>query len=397
MFERILTQAIKKAAESFYAVSIVGPRQSGKTTLLKHLFNDYNYLNLEDPDTLAKIKLDPRGFFQNTTKKWIIDEAQEYPELFSFLLSFIDGNKIMGQFILSGSKNFLLLEQISQSLAGRIAVLELMPLCYPEFSSEKNYRNKTIWDIIYQGTYPGLYDNKAPTDLWYKSYVTTYLQRDVRQILKVKDLSQFHLFLKLCAGRHGQLINLSDLGAACGASHTTMNEWINILELSYIVFRLHPYYKNFDKRLVKSSKLYFYDPGLVCYLLGIESAEHAQIHESRGALFEGYVISEIAKLYMAQGKTPPLYFWNSNKGFEIDLLVENAGTLSALEIKSSSTFSNSFMKQLNQWKALGKEAENSNCFIVYSGKESLDIQDKRLISYKDLNAYFPEGLSSFSN
>jgi predicted AAA+ superfamily ATPase len=389
MFQRILSTEIKKAAESFYAISVVGPRQSGKTTLLKHLFGDYHYLNLEEPDILEKIRLDPRGFFQNTQKKWIIDEAQEYPELFSFLLGFIDQNKIMGQFILSGSKNFILLEKISQSLAGRIAILELMPLSYPEFISEEIYKNKSIWEIIYQGTYPGPYSNKTPTDLWYKSYVTTYLQRDVRQIIQIKDLSKFHLFLKLCAGRHGQLINFSDIGSACGVSHTTIAEWLNILELSYITFRLQPYYKNFNKRLVKTPKLYFYDPGLVCHLLGIESPDHAQIHEARGALFEGYIISEIAKLYMSHAKTPPIYFWNINRGFEIDLLVEKSGGLCALEIKSSATFSKDFFKQLNKWKALGKESENSDCFIVYSGDTSSDIQDKKLISYKTLNTYFP--------
>ncbi len=389
MFQRTLRKEIKKASESFYAISVVGPRQSGKTTLLKLLFKDYHYLNLEDPDTLEKIQLDPRGFFQNTQKKWIIDEAQEYPELFSYLLGFIDENKIIGQFVLSGSKNFLLLEKISQSLAGRIAILELMPLTYSEFISESTYKSKNIWEIIYHGTYPGPYRNRTPTDMWYKSYVTTYLQRDVRQILQVKDLSKFYLFLKLCAGRHGQLINLSDIGSACGVSHTTISEWINILELSYIIFRLQPYYKNFNKRLIKTPKLYFYDPGLVCHLLGIESGEHAQMHEARGALFEGYIISEVAKLYMSHAKIPPIYFWNSNKGFEIDLLVEKSGTLSALEIKSSATFSKDFLKQLDKWKKLGKEAKDSDCFIVYSGDNVSEIQNKKLISYKHLNTFFP--------
>ena len=296
---------------------------------------------------------------------------------------------LIGQFILAGSKNFLLLEKILQSLAGRIAILELMPLTYLEFISESTYKSKNIWEIIYHGTYPGPYRNRTPTDMWYKSYVTTYLQRDVRQILQVKDLSKFYLFLKLCAGRHGQLINLSDIGSACGVSHTTISEWINILELSYIIFRLQPYYKNFNKRLIKTPKLYFYDPGLVCHLLGIESGEHAQMHEARRALFEGYIISEVAKLYMSHAKTPLIYFWNSNKGFEIDLLVEKAGTLSALEIKSSATFSKDFLKQLDKWKKLGKEAKDSDCFIVYSGDNVSEIQNKKLISYKHLNTFFP--------
>ncbi len=386
MFSRALSSEIKAAADSFYAVSVVGPRQSGKTTLLKYLFPKHYYLNLEDPDTLEKVKSDPRGFFQDTTQKWIIDEAQEYPELFSYLLGFIDHNKVKGQFILSGSKNFLLLEQISQSLAGRVAIMELLPLTYSELKSDGDYANSNIWDLIYQGSYPGPYHDKVRTDLWYKSYVTTYLQRDVRQLIRVKDLSKFHLFLKLCAGRHGQLINLSELGAACGISHTTVGEWINLLELSYIIFRLQPYYKNFNKRLVKSPKLYFYDSGLVCHLLGVETGEHAKLHAARGALFEGYVISEVMKQYFSKAKTPNLYFWNSHKGFEVDLLIEKADTLTAVEIKSSATFSSSFLRQLKKWKELDGVPDNSPCYVAYSGDESFQVNDIQVISYEALES-----------
>ena len=385
MFKRNLRNTLTKAAQSFYAVSVVGPRQSGKTTLLKDLFKDHQYLNLENPDTLEKVKADPRGFFQNSDKKWIIDEAQEYPELFSYLLGFIDENKIPGQFILSGSQNFLLLEKISQSLAGRVAILELLPLTHQEFTADPQYAHHSLWDILYQGTYPGPYSNQTPTDLWYKSYVTTYLQRDVRQVIQVKDLSKFHLFLKLCAGRHGQLLNLTDIGNACGISRSTVSEWLNLLELSYITFRLQPYYKNFNKRLVKTPKLYFYDPGLVCHLLGIESAEHVQMHEARGALFEGYIITDIAKAYMIQGKQPPLYFWNNNKGFEVDLIVEKGSHLHAVEIKSSATFSTDFLRQLDKWRTLGPETQNSPCSLIYSGDETFDILGKKVISYRDLN------------
>lgn len=389
MFQRTLSQSILQASQSFYAIAVVGPRQSGKTTLLKHLFPTHQYLNLEEPDTLEKIKLDPRGFFQNTEKKWILDEAQEYPELFSYLLGFIDQHRMMGQFIISGSKNFLLLEKISQSLAGRIAIMELLPLTYTELATYGDDAQKNIWEIIYQGSYPGLYSNKTPPSLWYKSYVTTYLQRDVRQIIQVRDLSKFHLFLKLCAGRHGQLINLTELGSACGVSHTTVSEWLNLLELSYITFRLQPYYKNFNKRLVKTPKLYFYDSGLVCHLLGIENGAHTQMHEARGALFEGYVISEVAKQYMNCARTPPLYFWNHNKGFEIDLLVERPSNLCALEIKSSATFSKDFLKQLDQWALLDPSVANSERYVVYSGLEEMNVQDKKITSYRDIGKYFP--------
>ena len=196
MFVRDLGKQILKASASFFALAVVGPRQSGKTTLLKFLFSDYRYINLEDSDTLQIIKADPRGFFSNVSTKWIIDEAQEYPELFSYLLGCIDNNKLKGQFVLSGSKNFLLLEKISQSLAGRVAVFELLPLTYKELATSGDFVQKSIWHLIYGGSYPGPYHDNIDTELWYKSYMTTYLQRDVRQLIRVKDLSKFHLFLQ---------------------------------------------------------------------------------------------------------------------------------------------------------------------------------------------------------
>ncbi len=348
------------------------------------LFPDYTYLNLEDPDTLERLKVDPRGYFAKPTGRWIIDEAQEYPELFSYVLGFIDKYKVKGQFILSGSKNFLLLDQISQSLAGRIAVLELLPLTYTELKSNGKYADASIWELIYRGTYPGPYKDQADTPLWYKSYVMTYLERDIRQILKVKDLAKFHLFLRLCAGRHGQLLNLSELGAACGISHTTASEWLNLLEASYITFRLQPYYRNFNKRLVKSPKLYFYDSGLVCHLLGIESSQHEELHATRGALFEGYIISEVVKQFVACAKTPPVYFWSSHKGFEVDLLIEQAELLKAIEIKSSATFTRDFLKQLTRWMQLEKNKVRSKPYIIYAGDESFETSGMQVVSYKDL-------------
>jgi len=384
MFTRQLGTKIQDASQMFYAVAVVGPRQSGKTTLLRHLFPDYHYLNLEDPDTLEKLKLDPRAFLSDKKKQYIIDEAQEYPDLFSFLLGIIDQNKIKGQFILSGSQNFTLMENISQSLAGRVAVLELLPLMFDELKSYGSFAEANIWKLVFQGSYPGPNYDGVETSLWYKSYLQTYLQRDVRQVLNVRDLSQFHLFLKLCAGRHGQLLNLSELGSECGISHTTAKQWINILEASYVLFRLQPYYKNFNKRLVKTPKLYFFDSGLVCHLLGIESGEHAQLHVSRGALFEGYVVSEIAKHFYARAKTPELYFWNHHKGFEIDVLLEKQGIPTAIEIKSSSTFSSDFLTQLKKWEKLSAQNKVTS-YVIYSGTESFDIQDYHVLSYRALS------------
>jgi len=387
MFKRLLSSEILDAARAFYALAVVGPRQSGKTTLLKSLFPHYRYVNLEEPDTLARIQLDPRGFFDNATERWIIDEAQEYPELFSYLLGIIDTHKIKGQFILSGSKNFVLLEKISQSLAGRIAILELLPLTYSELTTEGTYTNAPVWDLLYQGSYPGPYHDGAKTELWYKSYLTTYLHRDVRQLLQVKDLSQFHLFLKLCAGRNAQVLNHSELGSICGVSHSTIKSWINILELSYIIFIVPPYYKNFNKRIVKSAKLYFYDPGLVCHLLGIESGTHLALHADRGAIFEGYIISEIVKHFCAKAKKAPLYFWGSQNGFEVDLLIERGASLQAVEIKSSATFNTDFLVQLKKWQQLTETSISSQKYLIYSGAESFTASEISVVSYRDIETY----------
>lgn len=208
-------------------------------------------------------------------------------------------------------------------MAGRIAVLELLPLSYKELTTFGNYAEKPIWDLVYHGLYPGTFVNNTPIDMWHKSYITTYLERDVRQLLQVKDISKFHLFLRLCAGRNAQIRNMSEIASACGTSHTTIGKWLSILEASYIIFRLQPYYQNFNKRLVKSPKLYFYDSGLVAHLLGIDSAKHAEVHSARGSLFEGFVISEVYKQIVSQGKTPNIFFWNAHKSFEVDLLVDS--------------------------------------------------------------------------
>lgn len=385
MFQRALTPTLLEASRTFYAVALTGPKQSGKTTLLQYLFPEYTYVNLEELDTLERIKNDPRGFFQNTQQKWIIDEAQEYPELFSYLLGFIDNNKIFGQFILSGSQNFTLSEKISESLAGRIAILELPPLTYAELNSAQDLSNTTIWDIIYQGTYPGPYHTQAKTNLWYTNYLKTYLQHEVQNFIKVKDLSKFHLFLKLCASQHGKRINFLEMGAACGVSHTTIPAWLTVLEKSYIIFKLQPYYyKIGNARLIKTPKLYFYDPGLVCHLLGIESAEHAQLHASRGALFEGYVVSEIVKQHLSQGKTPNIYFWKNNHGFEVDLLIETPHGINAVEIKSSAIFNKEVTYQLHCWKKLTHTKLNNTYSIVYAGKETFNIQDQTILAYTDL-------------
>ena len=388
MLLRLIKPLLISSAEGFYAISLVGPRQSGKTTLLKMLFPDHQYINLEEPDTLARAKADPRGMLSDTRQAYFFDEAQEYPDIFSYLLSMIDQEKINGQFILSGSQNFMLLDSISQSLAGRVAVLELLPLAYKEVISTDVYKSLSIWDFIYRGSYPALYQSSQVVDLWYRSYVKTYIQRDVRQLLNVRDVTQFYLFLRLCAARNGQIVNVSELSGMCGVSHATICDWFAVLETSYIVFRLQPYYRNFNKRIVKSFKLYFYDMGLVCHLLGIESSEHASIHASRGALFEGVVIGEVVKLCASKGQVPNLYFWCNQNGFEVDLLIERGDMLHAIEIKSSATFSPNFLKGLKRWQGLVSQDVKTKTWVVYGGDQSFVHGDSEVLSCRDIHRLY---------
>ena len=281
-------------------------------------------------------------------------------------------------------QNFLLSQHISQTLAGRVAILELLPLSYQEF---KPFKSVSLWQYLFQGSYPRPYQENLDTDLWFNAYVRTYLERDVRDIIHIKDLSQFQLFLRLCAGQHGQQLNLTTLAQACGISQTTAHTWLNILEASYIVFKLRPYFNNFKKRLVKTPKLYFYDSGIVCRLLGLQSPEQLLIHSSRGAIFEGFIISEIVKAFFAEGKTAPIYYWRDHSGHEVDLLVDYGGKLLAFEMKSSMTLTRDLVKGLQQWHTIS-EFPPEYGHIVYAGDEKLKFQEWSILpwqyDFKDL-------------
>ncbi len=378
MFNRLLTPTLKKAVQSFPVTALTGPRQSGKTTLLQSTFPDYHYVSLESPDKLLQIQDDPRGFLTQTSKPWIIDEAQRFPPLFSYIQEYADTQKKAGHFILSGSQNFLLSQHISQTLAGRVAILELLPLSYQEF---KPFKSVSLWQYLFHGSYPRPYQENLDTDLWFNAYVRTYLERDVRDIIYIKDLSQFQLFLRLCAGQHGQQLNLTTLAQACGISQTTANTWLNILEASYIVFKLRPYFNNFKKRLVKTPKLYFYDSGIVCRLLGLQSPEQLLIHSSRGAIFEGFIISEIVKAFFAKGKTAPIYYWRDHSGHEVDLLVDYGGKLLAFEMKSTMTLTKDLVKGLQQWHAIS-ELPHECGHIVYAGDEKLKFKEWSILPWQ---------------
>jgi len=349
---------------------------------------------LESPDILERITEDVREFFSDTNKNWIIDEAQHSGKLFSYLQEFIDDPKRNNHFILSGSQNFLLQKNISQSLAGRIGIYELLPLTYDEFKTHPNLPNFSLWEYLFQGQYPRPYHENLPATKWLESYIKTYIERDVRIIENIKDLSKFRLFIKLCAGYHGQQFNALQVSIDCGISQTTVQNWLSILEASFVLFRLQPYYKNYKKRLVKTPKLYFYDSGIVCYLLGIDSAEHLHIHSARGAIFEGFVISEFIKQIKNSGQSKGTYYWRTNGGAEIDFLIDS-NPIKIIEIKSSVTFQKSFIDKILDWQLLAED--NAEGALVYAGDENFKFKNIDIVPWNKTSLLTPTNLMPILN
>lgn len=366
MIPRKAQQELKYLAAIFKAVAVIGPRQSGKTTLVRHLFAEKPYANLENPDTRQFAAEDPRGFLENYPNGAIFDEVQRVPELFSYLQEILDNQQQNGNYILTGSNNFLLQENISQSLAGRVGYLELLPLSLQEIDTG----NKTADELLLAGGYPSIYQQNLPPSKWYANYIRTYVERDVRQIKNIGNLQKFEKFLRLCAGRVGQLLNMSSLSVEVGVDVKTIDSWLSILETSFVVFRLQPFHKNYNKRIVKMPKLYFYDVGLACALIGIENTNQLQLHPFRGALFENLVILEALKQRLNAGKPAHLSFWRDNVGHEIDLLINTPSALIPIEIKSGKTITSEYFKGLKFWN---KITETEGGKIVYNG----DIAQKR--------------------
>jgi len=350
-------------------VAVTGPRQSGKTTLVRTVFSQKTYVSLEDPDKLELISSDPRGFLQNFPDGAVIDEAQKFPALFSYLQSLVDREKKTGLFILTGSQHFGLLSGISQSLAGRVGLLELLPFSLSELQSAR-IPIPELPALLFQGLYPALYDRRVASAAWHGNYVMTYLERDVRNILNVRNLGVFQKFLRMCAARVGQLLNLSSLAADCGITHNTAQSWLSVLEASYIVFLLRPHFRNFGKRLVKAPKIYFYDPGLAAWLLNIQDHKHLAIHPQRGGLFECLIISELLKERFNRALTSNLYFWRNNLGDEIDVLLDQGTSLVPVEIKSGETLNPDAFKGLRKWRKISADAAGS-AFLIYGGKEKM--------------------------
>lgn len=382
MFKRMIADTLRNAASTFPATVLTGPRQSGKTTLLKTLFPERRYINLENPDTLLMMREDPRGILSENGD-WIIDEVQNMPELLSFIHGMIEDNPKPGRFILSGSQNLLLLEAVSETLAGRAAILELLPLSYSEYLTHENFPSLDLWEFIFYGGYPRPYQEKLDFSQWYSSYIKTYLERDVRRVTKVGDLTKFQLFMRVCAGRHAQELNLSEMASSCGITVPTAISWLSVLEACYIIHKLPPYFKNFNKRIVKTPKLYFYDSSLVCRLIGLTSPSQLREREFAGPLFEGFVIAEYLKMYFAIGLSIPMYFWKQHQGLEIDLLIEIGGKLRALEMKSSATYDSKYLATLKKWQEMtGSNPEN--CFLVYGGKEKFTQHCIHVCPWNDL-------------
>ncbi len=359
-------RTLARLARGFPVVGITGPRQAGKTTLARMSFPDKPYVSLEDPDELDFAHADPRGFLARFPDGAILDEAQRCPKLFSYLQGVVDRHRVMGEFVLTGSQQFGLRAGISQSLAGRIGMLHLLPLSLRELRAWRSDGEETLDACMFRGFYPPLHVRDVLPGDWHASYVQTYVERDVQQLLRVRDLEQFRLLLRLCAGRAGNLLNLSGLGNDAGVSHNTVREWISVLEASYILFRLPPHHRNFSRRLLKSPKIYFYDTGLLCWLLGIRAADQLATHPLRGAIFENFVISELVKHEYARGDLPPFYYWRDRSGLEIDLLVERGGRLVPIEIKSGRTITPDFFRGLKRWRALAGEVAGEG-MLIYGG------------------------------
>jgi len=384
LIQRHLTSALRQAAQRYPIVTLTGPRQSGKTTLVRATFPMHPYISLEDPDRRAFALEDPRGFLRQFDRGAVLDEVQRVPDLFSYLQTNVDADDTPGRFILTGSQNFLLMQKISQSLAGRSAILHLWPFTRSELLDRESLAPRSIgralprshttgddlFDVMWRGFYPRIHDKQLPAQDWLANYTRTYIERDVRQLLNVGDLETFGRFLRFCAGRSGQLLNISSLAADCGVTHSTARRWLSVLEASFLILLLRPHFRNFNKRLVKSPKLYFLDPGLLCYLLQIRSADELRFHAARGAVFETFVISELFKDIQHRAEQLSLYFWRDSTGHEIDLILDQGSHLTAIEIKSGETRAADFFDPLRFWRALPDQTE-APAALVYGGSESL--------------------------
>lgn len=377
--ERDLATTLLDASQYFPVLCVTGPRQSGKSTLIKHIFNGYRRFTLEDYDVRSIAQNDPLGFLNQTNGGMIIDEVQRVPELLSYIQGIVD-DRPERRFVLSGSSNFLLLKTVSQSLAGRAGVFELLPMSLSE--AKEAYAEKTLDEIIYNGCFPAVCAGKNVAKYLYPAYTKTYIDKDLRQLININNLSQFHTFLRLCAARIGSIFNASELAGEVGVASNTINAWVSVLEASYIIMRLQPWSENSRKRLTKSPKLYFCDTGLACHLLDIESPEQLSRDKMRGHLFENLIVMEALKQRYNKGKESNIFFFRDAKGNEIDLLIREAGELKAIEIKSSQTYAPSFEDVLKKTGSLLTTPVSKRA-VVYAGNMENAAADIALLNYRN--------------
>lgn len=367
ILKREIISAINNLVDKYPIIAVTGPRQSGKTTLLKHMFPEYRYVSLENPDVRSFAATDPNGFLKEYSEYVILDEVQRVPTLFSYLQTKVDESKLMGQFILSGSQNFHLVQNITQSLAGRVAMFKLLPFDFQELSTagllEESYAENLV-----KGFYPAIFDREIPSEIFYSNYIQTYVQRDVSELIAIKDMRLFQNFLSLCATRAGQLLNLNSLANQCGISQPTAKAWLSALESSYILFLLPPYFKNFFKRIIKTPKLYFYDTGLLCYLLKLNNAEQIQLSDFKGALFENMMIAEYVKRMQHCNQLNDIWFWRDVAGNEVDLIIQTGQIQEAIEFKATQTIMPNLFKGLNFYEKIS-EKTNLKKHLVYGGNE----------------------------
>ncbi|MCF7977618.1 MAG: ATP-binding protein [Chromatiaceae bacterium] len=386
MIPRTLEPQLRQLATYYPVVAVTGPRQSGKTTLCRAAFPDHPYVSLETLDTRDFARDDPRGFLAQYRQGAVLDEIQRTPQLLSYLQTEVDERPDAGRFILTGSQHLGLSEAIAQSLAGRCGLLTLLP---PSLSELRAFPNapEDLWTLLWQGSYPRIYDRSIPAHQWLGDYLATYIQRDVRQIINVGDLQGFMTFVRLCAGRCAQEINLSALGADAGVSHNTARAWLSVLETSFVLHRLPAWHANVRKQIVKAPKLHFFDSGLVCYLLGIREPEQLQSHPLRGAIFESWVVAEAYKGIVHSGDRPSLFHYRETRGVEIDLLIEKGLRLDSVEVKSGATLASDFFHNLQRFAerlTVGPTTDHQKAFLVYGGDSTLQRSSAQVLSWRDV-------------
>ncbi len=379
MYTRAAEKYIARIQSRYRCITIMGPRQSGKTTLSKKLFPDFDYFTFESPELRSRVRLDPKSFLTSISSS-ILDEVQKVPELLSYIQEILDTPSDARKLILTGSNNLLLHEKISQSLAGRTRIIELFPLEREELPHEE--RSEDIYKALFFGGYPRIFHQKLNPTEWLEDYYRTYVERDVRMLLNIGDLATFDRFIRLCAGRVGQLINYDSLASDAGISQPTAKSWLSVLQASYICFFLEPHYRNFNKRIIKSPKLYFMDTGLLCYLLRITSPDQLDTYPLIGSIFENWAISELKKRFHHQGRQAPLYFWRDQHGHEVDLVVDRGTSLFPIEIKSGQTFQKSFIHTVT-W--LNKLQDSLAGACIYGGDDNFHINDISVCSWQKLN------------